>query len=219
MALVLGIAASPVLAQIPTAITIPPLPSPPLYQQYLFEDVWAPATILALAAIVSTFILLKRQQPSRALAVGGVCALLSVTNFLVGWLVETPRETVANGTRDMVQGVADADRQTVSGLLDPQAELVALSYIPGAEGREAILVRVDAYAAIRGMVTNHAVQEVQASQDGPSTARTQVLVRVSAPYPVLSWWRLDWRKGTDDLWRCTRIEPLWLSTGGGGGPR
>lgn len=215
MAVLLALDVPAALAQVPTAITIPPLPEPSLVERYLFEDVWAPGTILAVAAMVFAFILLKRQLPARALAVGGLCAALSAAVFLTGWLVETTREQIAGGTREMVYGVANADRAAVGDLLDPSVELVGLSYIPSAEGKEAVLTRVDAYAAVRGMVTNHAVQEIQASQDGPLTARTQVLVRVSAPYPVLSWWKLDWRKGTDEVWRCTRIEPLWLSTGGG----
>ncbi|HLO41008.1 MAG TPA: hypothetical protein VK176_08295, partial [Phycisphaerales bacterium] len=102
MAVLLALDVPAALAQVPTAITIPPLPEPSLVERYLFEDVWAPGTILAVAAMVFAFILLKRQLPARALAVGGLCAALSAAVFLTGWLVETTREQIAGGTREMV---------------------------------------------------------------------------------------------------------------------
>lgn len=202
------------LGQIPTPITVPPLPSAPLLERWILEDAWAPGTVLALGAALAAFILLRRQEPARALLVSGILAAAAAAVLLAGWLVETGRETMIRETHDMVFAVAGADRARLTALLDPDAQLVS-SPAGEADGRDAIIAKVDGYAQVRGMVTEHAVLEVQASQDGPQTGRVQVLVRVWAGgVPVFSWWRLDFRRSSDNLWTCRRIEELWDSSRG-----
>ena len=200
------------LAQIPTPITVPPLPPGSAFDRYILEDTWALATILALAALVAVFVNLKRQRPARALAIGLPLAALCAAVLVAGWLVETPREAVTRRTQDMVFAVAQHDTPRLTALLSPTAELVS-SPRGAAQGRDEILAIADAYSQVRGDVENHAVLEVQASQDGPRSARSQVLVRVWAMgAPVFSWWKLDFQRVPDGSWLCTRIEELWDSS-------
>lgn len=211
----------PTLAQIPTPITVPPLPSGSLFDRYILEDTWALGAILALAAAVAIFLLLKQQRPAMALCIGGSLAAACAAVLLAGWLVETPREIVSRNTQEMVFAVARQDRPALTSLLAPEAQLTSSPRGP-AEGRAEILSLVESYSQLRGNVQDHAVLEVQASQDGPNTARTQVLVRVWAfGAPVFSWWRLDFRRTGDGSWTCTRIEELWDSgqSPSGSGPR
>ncbi|MBL8964191.1 MAG: hypothetical protein KF787_02955 [Phycisphaeraceae bacterium] len=206
---------SATLAQIPTPVSVPPLPSPPAIERYLFEDAWAIATPLAVAAAVAIFTLLRRQEGHRALVVGGVLAAIAAAVALTGWFVRTPREMVRENTRSMITAVADGDTNTLTRLIEPQARLVAAVAVAEADDREEILSRVRSYEAYRGSTRDLAILELQASQDGPNSARTQVLLRAwTSNFPVFSWWRLDFRRGSDGSWACRRIELLWISSVG-----
>ncbi len=199
---------------------VAPLPSPPMWERLLLEQSWATATVLALLGLVVTVILVRRREMMRAAGIGGGTVLVALAVLLTGRLVETPRETMARQTEELVFGVAGARRNVVAALLAADARLESpLSGV--ADGREAILALVDRCSQVRGPVRDHAVLEVQATQDGGNVGRTQVHVRVYAEgVPVFSWWRLDWSRGADGAWTCRRIESLWISglSGAGKGP-
>lgn len=206
---------SATLAQIPTPVTVPPLPSAPVFERYLFEDAWAIAVPAAILAAVTAYTLMRRQEPRRAMAVGGALAAVAAAVALTGWLVRTPRELVRDHTRSMVAAAADADTEALARLLEPQARLVAAVAVAEAHDREEILSRVRSYEATRASTRDLSILELQASQDGPNSARTQVLLRAwTSSFPVFSWWRLDFRRSVDGSWNCRRIELVWISSAG-----
>ncbi|GMV27045.1 MAG: hypothetical protein AMXMBFR58_30760 [Phycisphaerae bacterium] len=215
-AMILGLLAASAAAQIPTPISVPPLPPGPAWERYLLEDSWVPALMLGLAALVAGITFLRRQQATRAITSFALLAAAAATVMMVGILVKTPREIVRAHTESMVFAAGRGDRAVLSEILAPDARLTA-SFAGEAGSRQEILDLVDRYATERAQVRDHAVLELQASRDGPSTARTQVLVRVwAANVPVFSWWRLDFRRSDGGLWTCRRIEMLWISSDRGG---
>lgn len=187
-----------------------PLPGAPLLDRLLFEnDYLLPGTLLLASAAV--FLVLKsRGNPGKGALAAVVLVLLAVGATLTSRLVTTPRETIAASARALVAAVANADLNALDAQLAPDATLRAWLY-PFAIDKPTILDEVRKTFTNQYPLKEHAILELQASKDGPEVARVQVKVRAvprEQEFPHLSWWRLDYRKGTDGVWRVRRVEPL-----------
>jgi hypothetical protein len=207
-----------VLLQIlpPNPARVAPLPGPPLIEQALLEQPWYIAGTLTLAGIV-VFLALNQRGRSRAgvLWAGGL--MVSAAAILViGLLVKTEREQMAEATRSLVDATARSDMRALDAWLGPDATLFSefraegLS-VPRSGLDKAGILKAAPEALARWPLKDYRVEDLQAQSLGPGLGRTQVSVRVvpeAMPLPHTSWWRVGWRRSPDGAWRVTEIEPL-----------
>ncbi|MBM4107401.1 MAG: hypothetical protein FJ255_01065 [Phycisphaerae bacterium] len=194
-------------------VTPPPdLPRPPLWEALLFErPLPAVVALLLVAAIVAWTGLAGGRR--RALLIALAMAALAPAWCALAVLVTTDREAVARRSRDLVRAVADVRVADVARILDQDATL-AYFRAPAGLDRDGILREVERTLGGAYRVNEARVGRVQATLDGPDLARTQVKVTVvpeATAYPHLSYWRLDWRRGDDGVWRVFAIEPLAIA--------
>ncbi len=203
----------PVLAQLtgPTADSVPALPPAPFYDAWLFESPLPLAIVLLVVGLGGGFVLLQAGKRRGALVAGVLGPLLAVGAFAAGAAVETPRETLAASTADLVNATASADGAAMRSLLHPDVSLRPGSarFIPEITGRDRLIDEAD---RLPRAVDRVMVLETRAGLDGPRVGRTQVRLRVFGPGDQLyghSWWGLDWQRH-DGEWTAVGIEPLWI---------
>lgn len=204
----------PVLAQLGElfAPEITPLPEPPAVESLLLEGgLLLPAMLAGLGVIL--FFGLRGRGSGRS---GGIallaCLVLAVGTWLVAQAVETEREILTRQTRELVDAAVAIDTDRLAELLHDDLRATAPRF--GADLDKSTLVAGD---RLRGWierayrVTDHGIEEVQASVDGANVGRTQVSVWVDSAAVGRggSWWKLDWYKNPDGSWQVMRITPLW----------
>ncbi len=190
--------------------SVPPLPKPPALESLLFESPSTPIIALFVIALALFFGLRAQGHASRGLICAGLALLLAGILFLISTLVTTPREHMAQRTRDLVRAATEVDIPTLESLIAPDARLF---WPRRAEPftRTDILERVRRDLGDNYRVESWAVLKMQAVRDGPTVGRTQTQVRINAGGINFSWWKIDWRLGDDDQWRVVGIEPLFIS--------
>lgn len=201
---------------------VPPLPGPPLWERLLLEEPVYLAGALGLAAIVA-FVILNQRARLRTGAVAAVVLLLAAAGVMVlGTTVRTEREAMAESTASLVDAVARVDTAALDQLLASDVMLVSDFHIPELPiaspglGKNAILAAVGVTMR-RYPVKEHRILATQAQSTGPGIGRTQVRVRVVVEgIPHTSWWKVDWRRGTDGRWRAIAIRPLDIPWAGPG---
>jgi hypothetical protein len=172
--------------------------------------------VVALSLILFAFWTTRQAvRPARIAAVMG--ALLACGVVLMGIFVQTPAEVMKARTMQLVRLTAAGDVQGVEGILTADAVL-RLSSDSEAEPLHRILSRVQTQFSKGGMyeIKDHRVVELQACETGSRTGRVQVKVSTTpqvAPFPVPSWWRLDFEQLADGTWAVGGIE--LISVGGG----
>ncbi len=210
------------LANNPLSIPDPtPLPGSPLLDHLLFENgSLLPAALLLASA--SVFLVLKsRGNPGKGALAAVVLVVLALGARLTSRFVTTTRETIAASARALVAAVASADLNGVDAHLAQDATLRAWLY-PLAIDKPTILEEIRKTFTSQYPLKEHAILELQTSKDGPEVARVQVKIRAvprEQEFPHLSWWRLDYRKGTDGIWRVRRVEPLAVALVANPAPR
>lgn len=194
--------------------SIKPLPDPPFLRLILLESP-TPLIGICLVAAVVTFMVLNNRAKGRAAVLAAMGLILLAAGFYsLAAGITTDRERVIESTKRLIGHTARVELDELSPLLAPDVRLetsIRSNDIPLGKGRTWLLDSVRSTLGGRYAVTDPAVLELQAVLDGPSVARSQVRVRVTpqgSGLPILSWWRLDWRKRDDQSWEATVIEPL-----------
>lgn len=194
-------------------VTPPPdLPRPPLFESLLFERPLPAVVALLLIAAIVAWTGWSRGR-SRMLLVALAVGMLAAAWGAVATLVTTDREALSRRSRDLVHAVADVHIARVAEILDQDATLTYFRAPVGLD-RDGILREIERTLGGEYRVKEARVNSVQTAIDGPNLARTQVHVTVvphATQFPHQSWWRLDWRRGTDRTWRVFSIEPLVIS--------
>ena len=206
-----------VLEQLDAAVP-PPLAQPAVFDLYLFEEPWTAVIVLLGVALVLFAVLSTRGQPRKARIAAGIGAFASTCVVGIATWIDTPREQMKALAVDLVQLVVAADGPGVRGRLTPDAVLLTRVSADGT-GVDQIVERVVRDMAVGGVyaVRAHAVLEVQAAMSTPTRGIVQIKVRVTPaamPYPVPSWWRMDFERATEQgEWKVSGIQ--LLSIGGG----
>jgi hypothetical protein len=183
-----------------------------MVESLLFERPLPAVVALLLIAAVVAWTGHSRGRPA-LLRTAAVVVLLAGAWGAAGALVTTDREAVSRRSRELVAAVAAVRTSDVAAILDRDATLTYFR-APAGLDREAILREVERTLGGEYRIREARVGEVQAKIDGPNLARTQVRVTVvpeATGLPHLSWWRIDWRRGTDGTWRAFSIEPLVIT--------
>ncbi len=190
----------------------PSLPAPPTLVHYTLENPWPVAALLVLVAAIVFSIYHQRGQPRKALGWALSAAALAGGLVVLGRFIVTPREAIADATRSLVSGVAQADTAALdSALGDP----CTLYYFQAPDGldRAGILAAVSRFfekgSAYR--LSGWQIESLQTHAGGATTGQAQVKVLARPEQwnlPHHSWWRIDFRKGNDNVWRATAIMPL-----------
>lgn len=196
------------------AQTTPPpdLPRPPLVESLLFERPLPAAVAIFLVAGMLAWNALSRGR-GRTLLAAALLAALAAGWATLATLVTTDREAVSRRSRELVLAVAQVRIDRVDNILDQDATLTYFR-APAGLARAEILREIERTLGGEYRVKEARVNSVQAAIDGPNLAQTRVHVTVipeATQFPHQSWWRLDWRRGPDQVWRAFSIEPLAIA--------
>lgn len=190
-----------------------PLPGPPLYERFLFEQPWPLIAVLLAVAVVGWWILAQRGRARASWVTPLVCLAAAAGVWLLATLVTTEREQLADRSRELVDALAEVDLNRVEGMLDSRVSLYLFD-APDGRNKQAILSAAEEYLGRRYTLVSHQVHDVRAQVRGQGLGRTQVRVEATAEgsrTPNMSWWQLDWvRSSPDEPWRVSAIEPLWI---------
>jgi hypothetical protein len=156
----------------------------------------------------------NRPRRARAAALGAVAVAIGLS--VAARLIVTDRERMAETTVELVRATATVDLPTLEELL--ARDCIAMTAAPfagvpfGRDGvdRATLLGYVQGYLGGNYRVAEYGVLETQVQFNGPTSARTQVRVRATSEKfgtPLISWWRIDWRKTTGG-WKAVLIELL-----------
>lgn len=200
-----------VLAQLDFSTpNIPQLPSPPLLERILLDNPWPLVIVLGVAAIVIFVMLNGRGKLRAGLVAAGTLLLAAGGAYLTSVLVTTPREQIKQATRELIDATADVQLGRLEHLLDDDL-VIRVFGVPRDAGKTGTLSAVDRRLGGQYVVREHSIQQMHATIDGPRVGRTHVRVHVGSDMGALSsWWRVDWERGPDDIWRARRIEALWI---------
>lgn len=191
----------------------PALRSPPVLEAWLFEGgILLPVGIAVLGVVgFLTMRSLGRERQARLVGITGLA--LGVAAWALSAFVTTDRERVSNESRALVAGAAGANGDALDRLLDSEIKLyrggVAL------DGKERVLSLVHTTLGGPWKVKSWQILETQAQVDSPTTAMTQMKVRVVPEvtgFPDISWWKVDWHKD-GSAWRAIAIEPTAVNDG------
>ncbi|MCC6676021.1 MAG: hypothetical protein IT436_02650 [Phycisphaerales bacterium] len=195
------------LAQTPNSRgKVSPLPSPPVFTRYLFENPWPGVIVLVLAAVVMFIVLNQRGRLTQGAAIAATLVAAAAGLWFTARSVVTPREQLRRQTYTLIGAVLRGDEPRMRQILEPEA----IAYFPEAESGVRILDWVGPNLSEAYRIREWAVLDEQASMDGPGTARTQFHVRVTAEdsgLPYLGWVRFNWRQDADG-WKVKSVEEI-----------
>jgi hypothetical protein len=175
----------------------------------LFESSVLSAGVLAIGAIFVAFILLRATKTKLAAITLLAGLLIAGAIFVLGSIVNTPREQLTAHAEDIVSAVSDGDEERLRALLDPRVRV--RTRFGGASTSDQVVSLVTTRA--NNAIDFVRADEVRVGLAGPRVAQTQILVRGEAQGRLpKSWWVIDWtRPSTDsDNWVATHIEPIWI---------
>lgn len=193
--------------------SVPPLPSPPIFEHLLFEQPLMVVLVCLAVAAGAVTMGLQSQKFKVPGLIAGVAALVAVVFYITAGRVETDREAMDAASRSLIEAIAAQNTQQLGDLL---SERFVYDSFPARQpwDKQRLL---DTISATLGQydVTQASVLTVQAESTARNAGRTQLRVRPDQdgrPLDLPSWWGMSWRN-EDGVWRCTRIEPLaasWL---------
>lgn len=198
------------------AAAVQPLPEPGFFGTIFDGQPWLVSAVILLAGIAAWVVLRNQNQPRRAgAAVLAALAIAAVLN-IAARLIVTDRERLSQATLELVRATAKADTAQLGDMLAPDVVTIVSQSLPGVPipsdgmGKDALLELVSAMLGRQYTLKEYGVLDTQVQITGPAAARTQVRVRATPEFsgmPVLSWWRIDWRKSGEE-WKAVLIEPL-----------
>lgn len=192
----------------------PPLPPTSLVRWALFESPWALSVVLVALGLFLWMFFRSRAQTRRSWAALGLVVLAAAV-VLMALLVDTPREQMRRTALELVRAVAAADAPGVSSRLTDDCRLY---YFEAPDGLDLapLLDRVRSDFAPGGKyrLKDYGVLESDACEELEARGRAQIKVRVvpeATGAPVISWWRLDFRRDAPGRWRVSGIQPLAIA--------
>lgn len=199
----------------PSADQVPPLPSAPLLEVWLFEQPTALAVAAAVIGLAVGVGLIGRGKRPVGLLVLLIGVVLAAGLVLTGRLIETPRETIKQRSADLAVATASGDGPAASDILDDGVSIRQPDFRFPANierrGRDAVVAEIEALADLRAVATIQ-VLETRASVESPRVGRTHIRVRAlnnDGGWLGHSWWKIDWVK-RGDAWLAAEITPLWI---------
>lgn len=192
--------------------TIDPLPQPAFFERLVFEHPAPGVAVLLLVALVTLVVMNRREQLRLGLLIAGALALAAAGLGAVGAMVQTDREWIDDGTRELVAAVAAGDAQAAAHTLAPDARLTLAGAGSFSMSRAELLRGVEALRSEVG-VKGYGLLDRTFSADGPNTGRSRVVVRVDLSDfgPAFSSWEFGWRKEPTGEWRVVRMECLSIN--------
>jgi hypothetical protein len=175
----------------------------------LFETPWwLPTTIAAVGAVLFYTANKRREAKLRTIGLGVLC--LGVLVALVSYFVDTPKERAVNGSRRLVQSVADRDWTTMQSLLHPKAS-VSIANVPSTlyNDREQIVARAREGVERYGL-KSVTVLSTDARQDQTLITVSVTLLSVqeyTLGRPIRSTWEFDWLESADG-WSLYKIRAI-----------
>ena len=198
--------------------TVQVLPSPPLVTRLILEDPLLLTAALIVAAIAAFFIYNARQKTKAAMAWCATGLALAAGVQILAFAITTDREKIIAATTPLVSATAAGDAARLDPMLDSTVRLtndfnLAADELPHGQGwdKAQILAQVRSYLGEKWRIKEAAILEVQGIIDGEGRGRTQVRVRATpdvTEFPIISWWRLDWKKSAKGAWLVTGIQPI-----------
>jgi len=201
---------TPAYALLTMLLTVPPLPSPPAWEVWLFERPLLGGGLLVAAAVIALIVAGPRARVRTTLGVAGLLLVAAGCVAGAGLLVETERETLQARSRTFVGAVAEAETQEAERLLADDVQVRFGGIVEPSFSRETILNLISAFDG-RLSLREWSVGESEAIVERDARARTRVRVRVvpeQTAFPTTSLWQLDWRRGPDGRWRISAVEAL-----------
>ncbi len=194
------------------------LPSSSGFQRWVLEQP-EPLALALVAAGVAGFVALNRRS---ARGMGALLLGLGVTLaaglWLVGFLIQTDRERLAEVTARLIRAVPASDAKGVDALLAPEVVVASSGQVVTRRfGRREILGAVAGFAWFK--IDEWYQRPDGAALDGPNSARTRAVVRVRSSYYdstlIPMTWEFTWRRVApptrDDAgWRLARMEMLTM---------
>lgn len=208
------------------AQAVPSLPEPPLVRRLLLEDPNMITAALVVAAIAGFYFLNRKSRPREAFfwCFSVLLAAAGLQGLARG--VETEREVLLRVTTRLVSVTSKADAASLSSMLSSDCRLsndfnLADHRIPFDADKQQILGAVRSFLKDQYPLKECAILETQAVVDGDAAGRTQVRIRAvpeALGAPIISWWRMDWKRGSSGEWLVRGIQPMDLGLAGGSRP-
>ncbi len=185
---------------------MPHLDGGPAWERWLYEQP-IPTMIAIIAMGVLSAYMLRQKGLVKWTPAPMLAALVLATGvWSLASVVETGRESMANGTRAFITAMLTGDRFEARSQLDRDVLLAAA-------GTE-FSIDVDALAAISleasKRVNSFNLRKVSSTQDGPNVGRTRFDVTLGvdgAPMPM--GWELGWQR-RGGSWAIVRAECLHI---------
>lgn len=193
----------------------PPLPAPPVWERWLFENPWPLVIGLCAAAVVIFFISNARAGAARGVQLAMVLIALAAGSVLSSFLVTTERERLITQTERLIAATATADTPELAPMLASDVSLTVLDR-PFSADKDGILGLVTRYMGGQIRVKEHSTSGASAhvtrSGNGQSLIRVRVVADAAgfSDTPNRSWWRITWRKNAEGEWTAVHIEGLQI---------
>ena len=186
-----------------------PLPGAGALERYVLDSPVALMLVLFLGALAALVVCRAIGQPRRGMIAALVLVAMAGCAWMASTLIETDRETIKRGSRELIAAVATVDVRELDRLLADNA-MMRYRFSRGDIGKEAIISQVVTRLGGQYPIKSHAVLQSQASLTEANVGRSQIQVHAVSEMgaALTSWWRLDWVRESGGRWRVTRISPL-----------
>jgi len=183
-----------------------PPADPPLFSSMLFEQPLPLIVVCLVIAMGLTVAAMRRRKPA-LLAAGGVMFGLAALVSVLGVAVQTDRETLIDETRALITSATPLDAAALKQVIDPSAT------VRGPDGRVYVgagdilpeLEKIDGrFGDLDHRITDLAAQ---AFANGEGVTQFDLRTRWN-DRPLLTRWRVGWRKDAAGDFKITRID--WL---------
>ena len=177
----------------------------------LFETPWYVwAGLIGIGLVL--FVWANRRLSRPYEMAGALIMLAGIVLGVAAYLVDTPREKVARGTRAFVRAVVDHDKKTLDGLLAPEAG--AFNW-----DKQEIIDGAVHYAT-QEKLTSARIVGLNVAKEGDQIASyltvwSQHNGRNALYDSLSSRWKFEWRK-SNDQWLLCNIIPLQIGPIEGG---
>jgi hypothetical protein len=191
-------------------LSVPPLPSPPLWEVWLFERPLLGGGALVLVSFLSLLALGPRLKARTALLVTALLAMAGVGVYAAGTIVETEREKLTGQSKQFVAAVAEADRTAAARLFADDVQVRFGGIVEPSFSRETLLGVIEAFNGpleLREWSVRDSDAIVERGGRGSSRVEVRVVPEQTA-FPTTSLWQLDWRRDASGQWRITAVEAL-----------
>jgi ketosteroid isomerase-like protein len=186
-----------------------PLPGPGFLERFVLDSPVVLMLVLFLGALVALMVCRGLGKPRRGMVIALAFVVMAAGAWMAASLIETDREAIKRGSRELIAAVATVDTAALDRLMADNV-VMRYRYSRGDIGKAEIVSHVERYLGREHPIKSHAVLHSEAVLEGERVGRSQIQVQATAQRgeSLTSWWRLDWAKDASGRWRVTRISPL-----------